>query len=114
MKFKSIYDEGCDHFVIHKVGFRSEDCQMVLPQLVIDFDKNKRLVAVEFLDTEMLRALNPLLTKKFLGKIEEVEVSVKKHGQHLIIGLAFRHDGRLIEEKLPLFSFVSAKAEMLA
>ena len=105
MKFKALYDPSCDHFVLRKLGSKSYDCHMIHPQLIIDFDLDEHLVALEFLNTGQLRVLNPNLTKEFFKKLKEVEVVVSACEGYRAIFLSFEINGEVIQEKLPLFAF---------
>lgn len=105
MKFEALYDESCDHLVLRQEGSQSYDCHMIHPNLVIDFDENDQLVAIEFLDTSQLQVMNPLLSKEFFKDLKEVEVIIETRDMYRVAMLSFEINGQKVLEKVSLFEF---------
>ena len=78
---------------------------MLHPQLIIDFDKKGKLAAIEFLDTIQLMTINPLLCPELFKKIKEVDIIISENQNYRVILLSFNINGKVIQEKLPLFAF---------
>jgi len=79
-KFKASYDEDGDVLTIYKEGSIVKESIEVADDLVIDIDKDKKLVNLELLDAyKFLHTLNEKISRDVLVEMEEAELEVKNY-----------------------------------
>jgi len=104
-KFKVSYDEEGDVLTIYDSNAKVSESVEVTEELVIDLDKDRKIVNVELLDAHtFLHMLNEDISKKMLSGLKEVELQFKNYRNYWIISLIFEYNNRKIEEKLPAFA----------
>ena len=114
MKFKAAYDQEGDLLTVYREAEVKESIE-VSEEMIIDIDKNKKLVNLEFLDAyKFLHTMNEKISKKMLLGIKEIDLKIKNYRNYWIITLAFKYKNTLIEEKLPVFASVDFKSPLLA
>jgi len=114
-KFKTSYDLEGDVLTLYKENAQVKESLEVTEDLILDLDRNQKMVNLELLDAyKFLHTLNEKITKKMLQEVEEVEVDVKNYRNYLIITLFFRYNNQIIAEKLPAFSSTEFRSPLLA
>jgi len=114
MKFKAAYDQEGDVLTVYREAEVKESIE-VSEEMIIDIDKNKKLVNLELLDAyKFLHTLNENISKEMLFDIKEVELKTKNYRNYWLITLAFKYKNKLIEEKLPVFASADFKSPLLA
>ena|SRR3989344_1313213 len=104
LKLKASYDEVSDVLTLYKPHAQVDESVEVAHELVIDLDKEKRIVNVELFDAySFLHTLNNQITKKMLSQ-DELEVKFVNYRNYWIISLVFNYNNLRIEEKLPAFA----------
>ncbi len=113
-KFKASYDLEGDVLTLYRENTQVKESLEVAEDLIIDLDKNQKMISLELLDAyKFLHTLNERITKKMLQEVEEVEVEVKNYRNYLIITLFFKYNNQVIAEKLPAFSSTDFTSPLL-
>lgn len=114
-KFKVSYDSEGDVLIVYREGAEVRESIEVSEDLIIDVDKNMKVVNFELLDAyKFLHTLNETITKRMLEEVQEVEVEVKNYRNYWVITLIFKHNNQIIAEKLPAFASSEFKSPLLA
>ncbi len=114
-KFKVSYDEEGDVLTIYDSNAKVSESVEVTEELVIDLDKDRKIVNVELLDAHtFLHMLNEDISKKMLSGLKEVELQFKNYRNYWIISLIFEYNNRKIEEKLPAFAQADYQSPLVA
>lgn len=114
-RFKASYDEEGDVLTIYREGAKVEESIEVSEDLIIDVDKDMKLVNLELIDAyKFLNTLNEKISKDMLINIQEVELDAKNYRNYWVITLMFRYHEELIAEKLPAFASMNFKSPLLA
>ena len=114
MKFRALYDQEGDVLTIYREAKVKESVE-VSEEMIIDIDKNKKLVNLELLDAyKFLHTLNEKISKEMLLGINEVELKTKNYRNYWVITLSFKYKNKLIEEKLPVFTNADFKSPLLS
>jgi len=114
-KFKASYDGEGDVLTIYRTAEKVKESIEVSEDLVIDVDKNMQLVNLELIDAyKFLHTLNNKISKDMLNGISEVELEVKNYRNYLLITLIFKHNNKIIKEKLPAFANLNFKSPLIA
>lgn len=114
-KYKASYDEDGDVFTVYSENAMVKESIEVTDEIVLDIDKNNRLVSLELMDAyAFLNTLNKSISKKMLEGIKEVELEIKNYRNYWIITLIFKHDDKVIAEKLPAFSDANFESPLIA
>ena len=114
-KFKASYDENGDILTIYDSNAKVSESVEVTEELVIDLDKNRRIVNVELLDAhKFLHTLNEKISKRMLSELKEVELQFKNYRNYWIISLVFEYNNQKIEEKLPVFAQADYQSPLIA
>jgi uncharacterized protein YuzE len=114
-KFKASYDREGDVLTLcsDKVGV--QESVEVAEELIIDIDKNKRIINLELLDAyKFLHTLNKKISKEMLKQLEEAELQFKNYRNYWIISVAFEYQNQKIEEKLPAFAKADFQSPLVA
>lgn len=105
IKCKVDYDAKSDVLWLYSEPEKTKESVIISKDLVLDLDAHDRVIGVElFWAHELLHTLNPRITEEMLGALREAWVKVIPYRQHRIIALRFAHGGRMITERLPMFS----------
>ncbi len=87
----------------------------VTEELIIDLDKDHRIINVELLDAyNFLHTLNETISKEMLATVTEAEVEATNYRNYWILSLAFEYHGLKIEERLPAFAGIDFQSPLLA
>ncbi len=114
-KFKVSYDLEGDVLTIYQANARVNESIEVAEELVIDLDKDRRIVNLELLDAyKFLHTLNESISQEMLLELKEVELQFKNYRNYWIISLAFKHKNQQIVEKLPAFAQVDYQSPLVA
>lgn len=114
-KFKVSYDQEGDVLTIYDSNAKISESVEVTEELVIDLDKNRRIVNVELLDAyKFLHTLNDNISKEMLSGLKEVELQFKNYRNYWIISLVFEYKNQRIEEKLPAFAQADYQSPLVA
>jgi len=114
-KFKASYDPEGDVLTIYRKELEVKESIEVSEELVLDVDKNMKLVNLELMDAyKFLHTLNEKISKKLLSEVSEVELEIKNYRNYWVITLKFKHDNEMIVEKLPAFASSDFKSPLIA
>ena len=114
-KYKASYDEEGDVLTIYREGAMVSESVEVADDLILDLDKDRKIVNIELLDAyKFLHTLNEDISKEMLVEIEEIELRFTNYRNYWIISLIFEYDNQKIEEKLPAFSAVDFQSPLIA
>ena len=114
-KFKASYDEEGDVLTIYRDGVKVKESIEVSEDLIIDVDKDMKLVNLELIDAyKFLHNLNEKISKEMLQDIQEIELEVKNYRNYWFITLIFKYQEEVIAEKLPAFASMDFKSPLLA
>lgn len=114
-KFKASYDEEGDVLTVYTEDAKVKESIEVADELIIDVDKNKQLVNLELLDAyAFLNTLNKTISKDVLSNIGEVELEIKNYRNYWLITLIFKHNNKIVAEKLPAFSNSNFASPLIA
>lgn len=114
-KFKASYDENGDVLTIYAEGSKVKESIEVAEELVVDIDKNDKLVSLELMDAyKFLHTLNKEITKDMLLDVQEVELDAKNFRNYWVITLMFKYEDKIISEKLPAFVSSDFKSPLIA
>jgi len=114
-RFKASYDEEGDVLTIYREGAKVKESIEVSEDLIIDVDKEMKLVNLELIDAyKFLHTLNEKISKEMLLDIQEVELDAKNYRNYWVITLRFKYQEEIITEKLPAFASMDFKSPLLA
>jgi uncharacterized protein YuzE len=114
-KFKASYDQEGDVLTIYRTAEKVKESIEVAEDLVIDVDKNMQLINLELIDAyKFLHTLNNKISREMLRGINEAELDVKNYRNYLFITLIFKHNNKIIKEKLPAFASSDFKSPLIA
>ena len=114
-KYKASYDEEGDILTIYTDNKDVKESIEVSENLVLDIDKNKKLINLELIDAyKFLHTLNKDISKEMLKSIKDIVLEAKKYRNYWIITLMFRYKNQIIREKLPAFSSTAFKSPLIA
>ena len=114
-EFKASYDLEGDVFTLYREGGKVKESIEVSEDLIIDVDKNKKLVNLELIDAyKFLHTLNDSISKNMLNSIHNVELEVKNYRNYWVITMIFRYKDTIIKEKLPAFVSNDFKSPLIA
>ncbi len=109
------YDEEADVLIAYSNTAKVHESVEVAEDLIIDLDKDKRIVNVELFDAyKFLHTFNKKISKQTLCEIEEVELHFTNYRNYWIISVVFKHNNEIFEEKLPAFTKAEYKSPLLA
>ncbi len=82
--------------------------------LVIDIDKDNRIVGLEIFDAaEFFNSLNEQIDRNFLEKLEEVYLECKEFRNNWYILLLFKANGKEIRQPMPLLRKSEYKSPLI-
>ncbi len=114
-KFKASYDSEGDVLIIYREDAEVKESIEISEDLIIDVDKNMKIVNLELLDAyKFLHTLNETITKIMLEEVKEIEVEAKNYRNYWVLTLIFKHHHQIIVEKLPAFASSEFKSPLLA
>ena len=114
-RFQASYDADGDVLTVYSPKEKVKESIEVTEDLVIDVDKNMQLVNLELLDAyKFLHTLNSKISRSMLEGIDNVELDVKNYRNYLFITLIFKHNNKVIKEKLPAFASSDFKSPLIA
>ena len=95
MKLKASYDKDGDVLVIYSKGIVKESIE-VSEDLIIDVDKEMKLVNLELLDAyKFLYNLNEKISQEMLESLQDVELEVKNYRNYWLITIIFDYKGEI-------------------
>ena len=113
--FNSSYDREGDILTIYKSGENVKESIEVSDDLIIDINKENKLINLELIDAhKFLHSLNQKITKEMLIALNQVELEVKNYRNYWFITLKFNYKDITIQEKLPAFVNTDFKSPLIA
>ena len=114
-KFNASYDKEGDILTIYRKDILVKESIEVSEDLIIDVDKDMRLVNLELVDAyKFLHTSNNKISKVMLEEINQIELDVRRFRNYWFITLVFKFNDEIIEEKLPAFANNDFKSPLVA
>ncbi len=114
-KFEASYDPEGDVLTLFRPEAHVKESIEVTEDMVIDLDREKRIVNLELIDAfKFLNTLNKKISKKVLSSVHNVHLDLTNYRNYWIITLVFEHDNEIIEERLPAFSTSAFESPLIA
>ena len=114
-KFNASYDADGDVLTIYQKNSKVRESIEVSEELIIDVDKDMKLVNLELMDAyKFLHTSNDKISKKMLEGIDQVELDVRRFRNYWLITLVFKYNNEIIQEKLPAFASSDFKSPLIA
>lgn len=114
-KFKASYDKEGDILTIYRSGEKVKESIEVSEDLIIDINKEKKLINLELIDAyKFLHTLNSKISKNMLLGIDQAELEVKNYRNYWVITLVFKYKDMIVKEKLPAFASADFKSPLIA
>ncbi len=114
-KFEASYDKEGDVLTVYREGAKVKESVEVSEDLIIDVDKEMKLVNLELIDAyKFLHAMNDKISKEMLLDIHEIELDAKNYRNYWVITLIFKYKDEVIAEKLPVFASMEFRSPLIA
>lgn len=102
MEFKFDYDYEHDILSIYKFPVSVEESIEISENIVIDLDKNEKIVGIEIFDAgEFFGAFNDNINKEFLKNLEKASFEMKEFRNQWFIVAILVCRGKTIKQSLP-------------
>lgn len=102
MEYEHDYDDENDILVIHESNENVKESLEVSEGIVLDLDKDDRVVGIEIMDaSEFFGSFNPEISKQFLSELDFAKIEYKSFRNQWILLVILQSKGKQFSQLMP-------------